>query len=45
MKSYKDAFIQIQTKSGTTGKIEIEKGVKQGCPLSPTLFNNGLDLL
>jgi hypothetical protein len=29
MESYKDAFIQIQTKSDTTGRIETEKGVKQ----------------
>jgi hypothetical protein len=42
---YEDAYIQIQTKGGCTGKIEIGKGVKQGCPLSLTLFNIGLDPL
>jgi hypothetical protein len=43
--SYKDAFIQIQTKNGTTERIEIGKGVKQGCPLIPTLFNIRIDPL
>jgi retron-type reverse transcriptase len=43
--SYKEAFIQIQTKNDITDRIEIGKGVKQGCPLSPTLFNIGLDPL
>jgi hypothetical protein len=35
MNSYKGATIQMQTKAGFTDKIEIGKGVKQGCPLSP----------
>jgi hypothetical protein len=43
--SYKDVFIQIQTKGGSTGRINIEKGVKQGYPLSLTLLNIGLDPL
>jgi hypothetical protein len=45
MDSYRDACIRIQTKSGITERIDIGKGVKQGCPLSPTLFNIGLDPL
>jgi hypothetical protein len=45
MESYECVFIQMQTKSSNTWNIEIEKGVKQGCQLSPTLFNIGLDHL
>jgi hypothetical protein len=45
MDSYEDAFIQIHTKGGCTGRINIDKGVKQGCLLSSTLFNIGLDPL
>jgi hypothetical protein len=45
MESYEDAYIQIQTKGGCTGRVTIRKGVKQGCPLSHTLFNIGLDPL
>jgi hypothetical protein len=45
IEAYENAYIQIQTKGGCTGRIEIGKGVKQGCPLSPTLFNIGLDPL
>jgi hypothetical protein len=43
--SYKDATIKIKTRGGTTAEIKIGKGVKQGCPLSPTLFNLGIDPL
>jgi hypothetical protein len=45
MQSYEDAFISIQTSEGETEPIPIKKGVKQGCPLSPTLFNLGIDPL
>jgi hypothetical protein len=45
MNTYKGATIQMQTKKGFTEKIEIRKGVKQGCPLSPSLFNLGIDTL
>jgi hypothetical protein len=45
MNSYRGATIQMQTKEGFTEKIEIGKGVKQGCPLSPPLFNLGIDPL
>jgi hypothetical protein len=45
MELYEDAYIQIQTKGGCTGRVRIGKGVKQGCSLSPTLFNIGLDPL
>ena len=29
----------VRTKSGMTSEFEIKKGVRQGCVLSPTLFN------
>jgi hypothetical protein len=45
MNSYEGATIQMQTKEGFTEKITIGKGVKQGCPLSPSLFNLGIDPL
>jgi hypothetical protein len=32
MESYEDAYIQIQTKGGCTGRITIGKGVTPGCP-------------
>jgi hypothetical protein len=35
----------MQTKKGFTERIKIEKGVKQDCPLSPSLFNLGIDPL
>jgi hypothetical protein len=45
MNTYKGATIQMQTKKGFTEKIEIGKGVKQGCPLNPSIFNLGIDPL
>jgi hypothetical protein len=45
MSTYKDAYINIQSKEGETEDIHIGKGVKQGCSLSPTLFNLGIDTL
>jgi hypothetical protein len=45
MNSYEGATIQMQTKKGFTDKITIGKGVKQGCPLSPSLFNLDIDPL
>jgi hypothetical protein len=45
MNSYKEATIQMQTKQGFTDEITIGKGVKQGCSLSPSLFNLGIDPL
>jgi hypothetical protein len=45
MNSYKESIIQMQTKQGLTDKITIGKGVKQGCTLSPILFNLGIHWL
>jgi hypothetical protein len=42
MSTYKNAYINIKSKEGETENIHIGKGVKQGCPLSPTLFNLGI---
>ena len=35
---YNNSIASILTNSGTTDPFIISKGVKQGCPLSPTLF-------
>jgi hypothetical protein len=43
MRSYENAFIQIEAKSQKTGNINIGKEVKQGSPLSSTLFNLRID--
>jgi hypothetical protein len=36
---------KMQTKEGFADRIIIGKGVKQGCPLSLSLFNLGIDPL
>ena len=42
---YSGASTQIRTTVGKTRQIQINAGVKQGCPLSPILFNLVLDSL
>ena len=36
---YADKEVTVRTGHGTTGWFQIEKGVHQGCILSPSLFN------
>ncbi|OHT00118.1 hypothetical protein TRFO_08113 [Tritrichomonas foetus] len=42
---YKDSYNIIQTLGFKTDKITIRKGVKQGCPMSPLLFDVAIDPL
>jgi hypothetical protein len=43
--SYCDSSSNIYTAKGVGNEIKIKRGVKQGCPLSPTLFNLCIDPL
>ena len=43
--TYEGASTKITTLKGTTDRILWRKGVKQGCPLSPLLFNLFLEPL
>ena len=42
---YTNSSSTFQTNEGVTNSIPIPAGVKQGCPLSPILFNLTLELL
>jgi hypothetical protein len=43
--SYTNASVKIVTLDGATDPIDIKRGVKQGCPLLPILFDNCTDPL
>ena len=45
MSSYKECYTRIVSNGGMSEAIPFGKGVKQGCPLSPTLFNICLEPL
>lgn len=40
---YRKTTTRIKTEDELTEEMEITKGVKQGCPLSPILFNIAVD--
>ena len=43
--SYSGATTQVRTPTGLTAHIPVLSGVKQGCPLSPIIFNLTIDLI
>jgi hypothetical protein len=43
MDSYKNTQVRIYSTGCASEPIDIKKGVKQGCPLSPLLFNLCVD--
>jgi hypothetical protein len=43
--SYSGATTQTRTPTGLTADIPVLSGVKQGCPLSPIIFNLTIDLI
>jgi hypothetical protein len=45
MDSYNEAKVKIENLNGMTNDINIARGVKQGCPLSPVLFDSCIDPL
>jgi hypothetical protein len=45
MDSYINANVKVITLNGITDKIRIARGVKQGCPLNPLLFDICIDPL
>ena len=45
MNSYTNASTKILTSGGFTDEIPVLAGVKQGCPLSPILFNLCIELI
>lgn len=42
---YTGSNTRIQMREGNSSQIDLKRGVKQGCPLSPMIFNIALDTL
>ena len=42
---YWNQFAVVRTKSGVSDNIKIKRGVRQGCILSPVLFNLYTDII
>ncbi|CAK1604663.1 unnamed protein product [Parnassius mnemosyne] len=42
---YKDTRTKVRTSEGFTDPIRLQSGVKQGCPLSPHIFNLTLEVV
>ena len=42
-RDYESTVTRVRTADGETTEFDVESGVKQGCPLSPILFNYIID--
>ncbi len=40
---YRQTKSRVRTRGGETESFEVQSGVRQGCPLSPTFFNFAVD--
>lgn len=42
---YNDIFSSVSLNVGSSPKIQIKRGIRQGCPVSPLLFNLAVELM